>query len=281
MAWHFWRFAARFRRSPILTSPQHSPRNRPIPPGSWRHLGDGPRISKRSSGRLARTGGLSQRTLNRLIVRCPSWAPKGSLLTPRSRGRCWSIWLHSTCVPTSPNRLGALAVEEEARRRGPRSTRTDGAFAAGEGTLQRCRSERLERPKAHLYETGGMRHTRLRGHANILKRVFVHTSGFQPGTLDADTLRRRYTARALGAAGGSPALIVGLWTLVAERWCAVRPPLHDHGCAFTPRHRFELLPVESALATDCQYLSGRGVGSSKTAWGPCRSPRRLLAPTRA
>ena len=44
--------------------------------------------------------------------------------------------------------------------------------------LQRRRSEYLERPNAHLYETGGMRRTDLRGHANILKRLLVHVGGF-------------------------------------------------------------------------------------------------------
>jgi transposase len=36
--------------------------------------------------------------------------------------------------------------------------------------LLRRWSERLERPNPHLYETGAMRRTHLRGHANILKR---------------------------------------------------------------------------------------------------------------
>jgi transposase len=39
--------------------------------------------------------------------------------------------------------------------------------------LLRRRSEYLERPNPHLYETGRMRRTHLRGHANILKRLFV------------------------------------------------------------------------------------------------------------
>jgi transposase len=47
--------------------------------------------------------------------------------------------------------------------------------------LQRQRSERLERPNAHLYETGGMRRTHLRGHGNILKRLWVHIAGFNLG----------------------------------------------------------------------------------------------------
>jgi transposase len=37
--------------------------------------------------------------------------------------------------------------------------------------LRQLRGERMERPFAHLYETGGMRRTHLRGHTNILKRL--------------------------------------------------------------------------------------------------------------
>jgi transposase len=43
--------------------------------------------------------------------------------------------------------------------------------------LLRLRGERLERPFAHLYETGGMRRVYLRGHTNILKRLLIHTGG--------------------------------------------------------------------------------------------------------
>jgi hypothetical protein len=41
----------------------------------------------------------------------------------------------------------------------------------------------LERPFAHLYETGGMRRVYLRGHTNILKRLLIHTGGFNLGLL--------------------------------------------------------------------------------------------------
>ena len=47
----------------------------------------------------------------------------------------------------------------------------------------RQRGERLERPFAHLYETGALRRVHLRGHPNILKRVLVHTGGFNLGLL--------------------------------------------------------------------------------------------------
>jgi transposase len=49
--------------------------------------------------------------------------------------------------------------------------------------LQRRRGEILERPFAHLYETGGMRRTHLRGHDNILKRLLVHAAGFNLGLI--------------------------------------------------------------------------------------------------
>ena len=43
--------------------------------------------------------------------------------------------------------------------------------------LLRQRGEQLERPNAHLYETGRMRRVHLRGHPNILKRVLVQVCG--------------------------------------------------------------------------------------------------------
>jgi transposase len=47
--------------------------------------------------------------------------------------------------------------------------------------LMRQRGERIERSFAHLYDTGGMRRTHLRGHTNILKRLLIHASGFNLG----------------------------------------------------------------------------------------------------
>jgi len=49
--------------------------------------------------------------------------------------------------------------------------------------LQRRRVELVERSNAHMYETGGMRRTHLRGHENILKRLIVHAAGFNLGLL--------------------------------------------------------------------------------------------------
>lgn len=44
--------------------------------------------------------------------------------------------------------------------------------------LMRQRGELVERSFAHVYDTGGMRRTHLRGHENILKRLLIHTAGF-------------------------------------------------------------------------------------------------------
>ena len=43
------------------------------------------------------------------------------------------------------------------------------------------RGEFVERSFAHVYETGGMRRTHLRGSENILKRVLIHVGAFNLG----------------------------------------------------------------------------------------------------
>ena len=47
--------------------------------------------------------------------------------------------------------------------------------------LLRQRGERVERSFAHIYETGGMRRTHLRGRDNIAKRLLIHASAFNLG----------------------------------------------------------------------------------------------------
>ena len=109
--------------------------------------------------------------------------------------------------------------------------------------LQRHRSERLERPNAHLYETGGMRRTHLRGHANILKRLLVHIGGFNLGLL-MRTLIGVGTPRGLqGQLAAVMALVMTLRTQVVDAWRHHQTPSVDYSAGFTPHHRFELLPV--------------------------------------
>ena len=111
--------------------------------------------------------------------------------------------------------------------------------------LQRRRSERLERPNAHLYETGGLRRTHLRGHANILKRLLVHVGGFNLG-LFMRTLVGVGTPRSLqGHAVAVLARIIALWTHVVGQWCDPGTPSADPVAPFTPLRRFVFVPVDA------------------------------------
>src|SRR6202162_2353583 len=47
--------------------------------------------------------------------------------------------------------------------------------------LMRQQGDTIERSFAHLYDTGGMRRTHLRGHTNILKRLLIHAGAFNLG----------------------------------------------------------------------------------------------------
>jgi transposase len=77
--------------------------------------------------------------------------------------------------------------------------------------LMRRRGELLERPFAHLYETGAMRRVHLRGHENILKRVLVHAGGLNLGLL-MRTLFGVGTPRSLQ--GRVAAFLLALWSFV-------------------------------------------------------------------
>ena len=112
--------------------------------------------------------------------------------------------------------------------------------------LQRRRSERLERPNAHLYNTGGMRRTHLRGHANILKRLCIHVGGFNLG-LFMRTLCGVGTPRSLqGHLAAVSVLVVAVWARVLGLWPDLGAPAADDSSPFTPHHRFELLPVNAS-----------------------------------
>jgi transposase len=65
--------------------------------------------------------------------------------------------------------------------------------------LMRCRGQSVERSFAHLYDTGGLRRTHLRGHQNILKRLLVHAGAFNLGILMRTCGRRSGAARRGGS----------------------------------------------------------------------------------
>ena len=113
--------------------------------------------------------------------------------------------------------------------------------------LQRRRSEYLERPNAHLYETGGMRRTHLRGHANILKRRLVHVGGFNLGLL-MRTVFGVGTPRSLQAQLAVPiGVVVALWGTRHDLSSPRDTRFADHEAMFTPYRHLERLPVEASV----------------------------------
>jgi transposase len=89
--------------------------------------------------------------------------------------------------------------------------------------LMRLRGELLERPNAHLYDTGGMRRTHLRRHGNILKRLLVHVAAANLG-LWMRTLTGIGTPRGLqGRWAAVLAFCFTLWVLLRDRVTTRRP----------------------------------------------------------
>ena len=89
--------------------------------------------------------------------------------------------------------------------------------------LLRCRGEYVERSFAHVYDTGGMRRTHLRGHQNILKRLLVHASAFNLGVLMRQAFGRG-TPRGLQGGDFDPtALEIAFGVLLAHLWMVARP----------------------------------------------------------
>lgn len=106
----------------------------------------------------------------------------------------------------------AAVYRNRRRIRGPRGLR-----------LLRLRGERLERPFAHLYETGRMRRVYLRGHTNILKRLLIHVGGFNLGLLMRQLIG---VGTPRGLQGRLNAVLATLLTLIrmlseppARHWC--------------------------------------------------------------
>jgi transposase len=120
------------------------------------------------------------------------------------------------------------------RVRGPRGRR-----------LMRQRGERIERSFAHVYDTGGMRRTHLRGHTNILKRLLIHAGGFNLGIVMRHLIGVGTPRGLQGRLATVIAALVALGSLVNALWTFVGALPSDPPRDFTPRHRHELLPAVS------------------------------------
>ena len=113
----------------------------------------------------------------------------------------------------------------------------------GKGLLRR-RGELLERSFAHVYDTGGMRRTHLRGDRNILKRLLIHVAAFNLSLI----LRREAgvgTPRGLQDRWNRVFFCFGLvWrVLVGLRHHSVRQQVPSAG-----RFRFPPLPDQTLCA---------------------------------
>jgi transposase len=110
--------------------------------------------------------------------------------------------------------------------------------------LLRRRGEYVERTFAHVYDTGGLRRTHLRGHPNVLKRLLVHAGAFNLGVL-MRTVFGRGTPRGLQGRrlGLGPLeialamLVERLWTPVTRSWPISRPMLRVLPHLFNGRAR--------------------------------------------
>ena len=105
-------------------------------------------------------------------------------------------------------------------------------------SLMRRRGEVLERPFAHLFNTGGMRRTHLRRRGNILKRLLVHAAAANLG-LWMRTLTSTGTPR------GLQGLVAAAIAWLRRLGCAVRTlrQLDDADATprLRPRHRFAVI----------------------------------------
>ena len=106
--------------------------------------------------------------------------------------------------------------------------------------LMRRRGEFIERSFAHLYDTGGMRRTHLRGHSNILKRLLIHAGGFNLGLVLRQLIGvgtpRGLQDVAVGTLAALLQVIQVVFDLVTvkvtNRWSI--PESRDSGCVSSP-----------------------------------------------
>jgi hypothetical protein len=109
--------------------------------------------------------------------------------------------------------------------------------------LMRRRGELVERSFAHCYDTGGMRRTHLKKHENILKRLLIHTAGFNLSLVLRQLL-------GLGTARGLQGLTAAALQRLAARVWGLWASLHTAAFALRPaRLPTVLRPPHSASLT--------------------------------
>lgn len=111
--------------------------------------------------------------------------------------------------------------------------------------LLRQRGELLERPFAHLYETGGMRRVYLRGHQNILKRILLHAAALNLGLL-MRTLFGVGTPRTLQGRVAALFIVVGSLIRPSEPlWARLRSWYRPDNLDFALQTSRKVVPIDS------------------------------------
>lgn len=137
---------------------------------------------------------------------------------------------------SEPDRPPQGWIGQRAERNAVYANRRRIQGARGQGLLRR-RGERLERPNAHLYETGGMRRTHLRGHDNILKRLLLHAGACNLG-LWMRMVCGMGTPRGLqGRVAALIAAIVTVWDQISAHIAVVRDRPADRELALAVARR--------------------------------------------
>jgi transposase len=116
--------------------------------------------------------------------------------------------------------------------------------------LMRRRGEMIERSFAHVYDTGGMRRTHLRGHTNILKRLLIHAGGFNLGLVMRQLIGLG-TPR--GLQDGLTGVLVTLWVLLSApgRWLATISASHRLSAAMRGLASRTTLVINSSAPATC------------------------------
>ena len=142
------------------------------------------------------------------------------------------------------NIRGYISEPDRGRRNWKNKPEEQGAVYANRGRcrgrrgrrLMRSRGELIERSFAHNYQTGGMRRTHLRQHNNILKRLLVHTAGFNL------TLTMRKLC-GVGKPRRLQGLFLSIWAWIGTvlvRLGLRRPDRHEVKPTLTPPRPFPL-----------------------------------------
>ena len=115
------------------------------------------------------------------------------------------------------------------------------------GTLEEIVADKGYHSNATLVDlaavAGAMRRTHLRGHANILKRLLIHGSGFNLGLAMRHCLGIGTPRRLQGRLAAAMTVFLALWARIAAIGGGGEPQSADHSLRVISSHRFRLLPA--------------------------------------